>query len=134
MQTTQTPYIRTTPSAAAHLRLFARAGLRAVSAVPFSTAGTVAYVLERPSIVFSPLADVLADSLLPAPVYKSTSTDLSESSKIPMQGNIPTLAEWDALWVTWDAVTIQMIPPAMLHTKPIDLRHKCLFYIGHIPT
>ncbi|EPQ54993.1 hypothetical protein GLOTRDRAFT_60878 [Gloeophyllum trabeum ATCC 11539] len=27
-----------------------------------------------------------------------------------------------------------MIPPGMLHQKPIDLRHKCLFYIGHIPT
>ncbi|KAH7907883.1 C-type lectin protein [Hygrophoropsis aurantiaca] len=27
-----------------------------------------------------------------------------------------------------------MIPQEMLHQKPIDLRHKCLFYIGHIPT
>jgi len=27
-----------------------------------------------------------------------------------------------------------MIPHEMLHQKPIDLRHKCLFYIGHIPT
>lgn len=27
-----------------------------------------------------------------------------------------------------------MIPREMLHHKPIDLRHKCLFYIGHIPT
>ncbi|EGO00865.1 hypothetical protein SERLA73DRAFT_105312 [Serpula lacrymans var. lacrymans S7.3] len=27
-----------------------------------------------------------------------------------------------------------MIPKHMLHQKPIDLRHKCLFYIGHIPT
>lgn len=27
-----------------------------------------------------------------------------------------------------------MIPEGMLHTKPIYLRHKCLFYIGHIPT
>ena len=26
------------------------------------------------------------------------------------------------------------LPPEMLHQKPIDLRHKCLFYIGHIPT
>ncbi|KIY53993.1 hypothetical protein FISHEDRAFT_63194 [Fistulina hepatica ATCC 64428] len=27
-----------------------------------------------------------------------------------------------------------MIPPEMLLQKPIDLRHKCLFYIGHIST
>lgn len=29
---------------------------------------------------------------------------------------------------------MRMIPLEMLHHKPIDLRHKCLFYIGHIPT
>jgi hypothetical protein len=28
---------------------------------------------------------------------------------------------------------LQMIPRNLLHVKPIDLRHKCLFYIGHIP-
>ncbi len=27
-----------------------------------------------------------------------------------------------------------MIPPSMLYQKPIDLRHICLFYLGHIPT
>ena len=26
-----------------------------------------------------------------------------------------------------------MIPKELLHTKPIDLRHICLFYLGHIP-
>jgi hypothetical protein len=26
-----------------------------------------------------------------------------------------------------------MIPEAMLFQKPIDLRHICLFYLGHIP-
>jgi len=26
-----------------------------------------------------------------------------------------------------------MIPPSMLFQKPIDLRHICLFYLGHIP-
>jgi hypothetical protein len=26
-----------------------------------------------------------------------------------------------------------MIPPSMLLEKPIDLRHICLFYLGHIP-
>ena len=27
-----------------------------------------------------------------------------------------------------------MTPKTMVHEKPIDLRHKCLFYFGHIPT
>lgn len=26
-----------------------------------------------------------------------------------------------------------MIPSDLLHSKPIDLRHICLFYLGHIP-
>ncbi|KAG5341084.1 hypothetical protein C0989_011676 [Termitomyces sp. Mn162] len=29
---------------------------------------------------------------------------------------------------------LRMIPPSMLYQKPIDLRHICLFYFGHIPT
>ncbi|KAF7321472.1 hypothetical protein MKEN_00667900 [Mycena kentingensis (nom. inval.)] len=49
-------------------------------------------------------------------------------------GNIPTVEQWKTLWRAWDMVTLQMIPQEMLHQKPIDLRHKCLFYIGHIPT
>jgi len=27
-----------------------------------------------------------------------------------------------------------MISPHLLYEKPIDLRHICLFYLGHIPT
>jgi hypothetical protein len=50
------------------------------------------------------------------------------------RGNIPCPKEWKNLWKAWDLVTLQMIPEEMLHQKPIDLRHKCLFYIGHIPT
>lgn len=29
--------------------------------------------------------------------------------------------------------TLDMIPRDLLHSKPIDLRHICLFYLGHIP-
>lgn len=29
--------------------------------------------------------------------------------------------------------TLSMIPADLLHSKPIDLRHICLFYLGHIP-
>jgi len=51
----------------------------------------------------------------------------------PRFPTIPTLDEWNNMWALWDTVTLGMIPPTMLHQKPIDLRHKCLFYLGHIP-
>ncbi|KAG8951710.1 hypothetical protein FRC04_005731 [Tulasnella sp. 424] len=41
--------------------------------------------------------------------------------------------KWNEVEV-WNLITLKMIPPSMLHVKPIDLRHKCLFYLGHIPT
>lgn len=47
---------------------------------------------------------------------------------------IPSIKEWEALWAIWDHVTRDMIPEDMLSSKPIDLRHQCIFYLGHIPT
>ncbi|CEH17507.1 hypothetical protein CBOM_03925 [Ceraceosorus bombacis] len=46
---------------------------------------------------------------------------------------LPSIDEWQTMWKAWDTVTLTMIPPKMLFEKPIDLRHICLFYIGHIP-
>jgi len=46
---------------------------------------------------------------------------------------LPTLRDWELMWKAWDNVTQTMIPKSMLHEKPIDLRHICLFYMGHIP-
>jgi len=37
------------------------------------------------------------------------------------------------MWSAWDVVTMGMISPHLLYQKPIDLRHICLFYLGHIP-
>lgn len=47
---------------------------------------------------------------------------------------IPSPSCFRDVWTAWDLVTLGMIPPSMLHQKPIDLRHKPLFYIGHLPT
>lgn len=47
---------------------------------------------------------------------------------------VPTVQDWHGLWASWDFVTLNMISPPMLYQKPIDLRHICLFYLGHIPT
>lgn len=46
---------------------------------------------------------------------------------------VPTLEDFKVMWQAWDAITLGMIPRGMLFTKPIDLRHICLFYLGHIP-
>ncbi|EJD07989.1 uncharacterized protein FOMMEDRAFT_73812 [Fomitiporia mediterranea MF3/22] len=74
------------------------------------------YLLERASFSFPSL------------------TPLSTSAGKVNPFGPPTREEWRTLWSAWDLVTLRMIPPEMLHQKPIDLRHKCLFYIGHIPT
>lgn len=47
---------------------------------------------------------------------------------------VPSLDDFKQLWATWDQVTRQMIPEDQLHSKPIDLRNACIFYLGHIPT
>ena len=56
-----------------------------------------------------------------------------EQSVVRSPFSLPTLDEWRNMWAAWDFVTRQMIPPSMLFQKPIDLRHICLFYCGHIP-
>ncbi|KAJ6593603.1 C-type lectin protein [Mycena capillaripes] len=103
---------------ASHLLAFSVASLRSVISMTSACSQYTIYVLERPPVVFLPLSHTPSFSL-------SQKTDV---------GNIPTVEEWANLWRAWDLVTLQMIPKEMLHQKPIDLRHKCLFYIGHIPT
>ncbi|KAG9311989.1 C-type lectin protein [Chiua virens] len=108
--------VMTTPADALHI--FSTSGLRVVFSVSYG-ADTVSptlgggratlYLLERPQVSFPSLPAV-------APF------------------GVPTPEDWRALWAAWDLVTLGMIPRDMLHQKPIDLRHKCLFYIGHIPT
>ena len=78
----------------------------------------VAFLLERAPFSF--------------PSLNPTSSPAQEI--IPNPFGPPTRLEWQRLWAAWDFITLEMIPPSMLHQKPIDLRHKCLFYIGHIPT
>ena len=45
---------------------------------------------------------------------------------------LPTLEDWEQIWAAFDTATLDMVPEHLLHTKPIDLRHICLFYIGHM--
>ncbi|KAF8585097.1 hypothetical protein K439DRAFT_1410265 [Ramaria rubella] len=82
------------------------------------------YLLERPPFQFP---------LIHEPSHTQRSILPKESSKQFSPFNIPTVEEWKELWKAWDLITLGMIPRSMLHEKPIDLRHKCLFYLGHIP-
>ncbi|KIK98122.1 hypothetical protein PAXRUDRAFT_134897 [Paxillus rubicundulus Ve08.2h10] len=103
--------IVTTPEAA--LNIFSATGLRSIFSVSSPNADFTLHCLERPQFSFPPL--------LPAtPSYSPF--------------GVPTVNDWQKLWAAWDMVTLGMIPQEMLHQKPIDLRHICLFYIGHIPT
>ena len=98
------------------LNLFSESGLRAV--VTFPSPAASLYVLERPALIFPTLSSTPASALNPtANPY-----------------TLPSLAEFERGWAIWDLITANMIPPELLHSKPIDLRHKPLFYIGHLPT
>ncbi|KAL1710676.1 C-type lectin protein [Schizophyllum commune] len=148
------PYISTTPTEAAIQSIISAACLRSIISFPSTSGKQSFHVLERPRVAFAPVAytpgfpaeggvlEVPKDAralpnggVLSAPPSNtsSPSTPCGLASPTPL-GNIPTEADWESLWRAWDLVTLSMIPPAMLHQKPIDLRHKCLFYIGHIPT
>ncbi|EJF63190.1 hypothetical protein DICSQDRAFT_55495 [Dichomitus squalens LYAD-421 SS1] len=76
------------------------------------------WLLERPKFSF--------------PLLKwPSSSDAKTVARSPF--SLPTVDEWRDMWAAWDFITRQMIPPSMLFQKPIDLRHICLFYCGHIP-
>ncbi|KAJ7668490.1 DUF323 domain-containing protein [Mycena polygramma] len=112
------PSMSTNAVQASHLLAFSLASLRSVISMTSSCGHFRIHVLEQPTVVFLPLSHTPSFSI-------PQKTD---------SGNIPTVEEWTNLWRAWDLVTLQMIPKEMLLQKPIDLRHKCLFYIGHIPT
>ena len=102
---------------ASALNLFADASLRAIISLPSASALTL-HILERPAFTFPRL------SLTPKSALNPTGHPYGP----------PSLASFQDGWRAWDLITLGMLPPAMLHTKPIDLRHKPLFYIGHLPT
>lgn len=46
---------------------------------------------------------------------------------------VPSLQEFERLWLAWDITTRHMIAEDEMLSKPINLRNCCLFYLGHIP-
>ena len=47
---------------------------------------------------------------------------------------IPSIDNFQSLWIAWDLATRTMVPREELLSKPIKLRKALIFYIGHIPT
>ncbi|KAJ7630942.1 DUF323 domain-containing protein [Roridomyces roridus] len=106
--------------------LFTEGGLRPIQRWTDSKGQYSLWLLERPRFMFplvtSPRACNGEGVLVPKTPYSSS----------PF--GVPAPQDWANLWAAWDCITRHMIPHQMLMEKPIDLRHICLFYLGHIPT
>ena len=96
-------------------QLFTEANLRPLRCWTDADSGYSLWLLERPPFNFR---------LLQSPA--------SEISNTPF--GVPSLQDFEEMWAAWDFITQKMIPDSMMLEKPIDLRHICLFYTGHIPT
>ena len=108
--------------------MFEKSGLRIIQYWKDPQSEYRLWLLEKPAFYF-PLLPEVAKQTEDGQAPKTSSATAADS-----WSSIPTRQEWATLWKYWDLVTLDMIPEHMLHSKPIDLRHKCLFYLGHIPT
>ncbi|WVF69677.1 hypothetical protein IAT40_004456 [Kwoniella sp. CBS 6097] len=129
------------------LELFDRADLRIVNSWKAPDSEYRLWLLERPSVQFNDAAihikrstdtttrpDEMSETMLLEPEAKAqVQADEGKAIGRTHEG-VPSWEEWLDLWKFWDHITLEMIPKEMLHKKPIDLRHICLFYLGHIPT
>ncbi|KAJ1654160.1 hypothetical protein IWQ61_005856 [Dispira simplex] len=96
------------------------------------------YILCRPGFIFSRYTTLESTMLGTHTNDKDSSHKndvLTQDDHEPQRiyTTVPTLSEWDALWTAWNTVSLDMIPPAQLYTKPIGIRHPFVFYLGHIP-
>ncbi|KAE8190706.1 hypothetical protein CF335_g6287 [Tilletia laevis] len=115
-------------SPAERAALFQAAGLREVQAWTDQSGRYDVILVERPSFVLGSTDTMPHETLLDV-LAQPEGKDKEESTAY----GIPTWAEWEKTFKAWDTVTLGMIPREMLFEKPIDLRHICLFYLGHIP-
>lgn len=112
--------------------MFEHAGLRIIQYWKDPESEYRLWLLEKPAFYF-PLMPQVAKQVDP-PSNPDLQLKTSTASSSDSWPSVPSRQEWETLWKFWDLVTLDMIPEHMLHEKPIDLRHKCLFYLGHIPT
>ncbi|KAF8621300.1 hypothetical protein AX15_007898 [Amanita polypyramis BW_CC] len=107
-------------------KLFAEGNVRPVHRWTDKTSRYSLWLLERPAFIFPLLQSSFACTRRGDFVAKTV------LSSTPF--GIPSPEDWETLWTLWDTITLRMISPSMLYQKPINLRHICLFYLGHIPT
>lgn len=126
--------------------LFDAAGLRCIQKWTDSTSRYDIWLVEKPSFHFQS-SHSLTGHRRRSSLSIEDANDVTGSWEFDSDGStggagiptlrigfgLPTLQDWELMWKAWDTVTLTMIPESMLHEKPIDLRHICLFYMGHIP-
>ena len=129
------------------LNLFDYAGLRVVQRWGDKTDRYDIWLVEKPCFHFSNSATDSAVSEAKQPTKSQAvqgqaatkidngwaGSDLDELAQRAPPPGLPSLQDWQTAWDAWNCVTLTMIPKEKLHEKPIDLRHICLFYLGHIP-
>ncbi|ESK95188.1 duf323 domain-containing protein [Moniliophthora roreri MCA 2997] len=106
--------------------LFSESNLRPIQRWTDSTNRYSLWLLERPAFIFPLLSSPFA--------CNGNGQLVTKKAYSASPFGVPSPQEWENLWALWDTITLRMIPPSMLYQKPIDLRHICLFYLGHIPT
>ncbi|KAI8896884.1 histidine-specific methyltransferase [Globomyces pollinis-pini] len=47
--------------------------------------------------------------------------------------HVPSLEEWESIWITTDFLTTKWIDSSRYQVQPIDLRRPYIFYLGHLP-
>ncbi|KAE8213597.1 hypothetical protein CF327_g2919 [Tilletia walkeri] len=123
-------------SPAERAALFQAAGLREVQAWTDDSGRYDVILVERPPFLLGSTETMPHETLLDVLAPPEQEVDGSGKKDRKAEGTnfgLPTWAEWEKTWKAWDTVTLGMIPREMLFEKPIDLRHICLFYLGHIP-
>ncbi|WVQ83173.1 hypothetical protein IAT38_005312 [Cryptococcus sp. DSM 104549] len=112
--------------------LFAASDLRVVNSWKAPDSEYRLWLVERPSVRFiAPPSDDIPKESEDKMAMAGAMIQKGEMEKVK---GVPKWEEWVGLWKLWDHITLDMIPYELLHKKPIDLRHICLFYLGHIPT
>lgn len=112
------------------LTLFESANLRPITRFNEPGSSYNLWVLERAPFHFPSLGKALAAAA--AAPEESLAGQMGQKEG-QVKFGVPRREEWEELWAMWDTITLGMIQKEMLHEKPIDLRHKNLFYLGHIP-
>ena len=123
--------------------LFVKSELRPIMRWTNEARNYSLWLLERPPFTFPLVTIPVIAGADNAPTIRTPTTkDFSHLTPVqkllhadnPYPFGIPSLSDWRIMWKAWDTITLKMIPSTLLFKKPIDLRHICLFYLGHIPT